>query len=460
MRKPAIAALFLAILTAALTGTAACSPAADPADPAGAGASGDAGRRATAADIEKALQTETTLTFWSWVPDIDKTVALFERKYPKVKINLVNAGQSAAHYTKLQSVVKAGSGAPDVAQLEYFALPQFALSKAVVDLNRYGAAETKDAFTPSAWEQVTVNGGVYGVPQDTGPMVMFYRTDVFDRLKLDPPKTWEEFRTVAEKIKADDPDAFVTSVDPSDAGGVDSLIWQAGGRPFAIQDATTVRVNLRDEGTGRWAALWGDLAKRKLVDPAVGWNDAWWRDMASGKYAVWIAGAWAPGAIASTIPQSTGKWRAAPMPQWDPAAPAAAENGGSAVSVLTQSRNPLAAVGFARWLNSDPEAVRSLNTASGLFPATRELLGSAEFTEAEIPVLGGQKANKVFAEASARVAPGWQYLPFQVYANSVMKDTLGRAVAAGTDLGAGLTAWQEQITAYARQQGFTLASGS
>ncbi|MFI6509207.1 ABC transporter substrate-binding protein [Streptosporangium sp. NPDC050855] len=452
--RPATRAASAAALCLSLLTLAACGG--SPVPPSGAPA---AGASAGAADIDKALQTDTTLTFWSWVPNIDKTVALFQQKYPKVKINLVNAGQSAAHYTKLQSAVKAGSGAPDVAQLEYFALPQFALSKAVVDLNAYGAAELKEKFSPSAWDQVNVNGGVYAVPQDTGPMTMFYRTDVFERLKLEPPKTWDEFVTVAEKIKKDDPGNFITSLDPGDAGGVDSLIWQAGGRPFAIENATTTRIDFLDEGGRRWAEMWSRLTRDKLVDPVAGWNDSWWKDMASGKYAMWMAGAWAPGAIESTIPQSKGKWRAAPMPAWDASAPSNAENGGSGVSVLAQSKNPLAAVGFARWLNTDPEAIRSLNTASGLFPATRELLESPEFLDAKIPVLGDQQANRVFAEGAAQVGKGWQYLPFQVYANSVFKDTVGQAIASGTDLGAALTAWQQQIAGYARQQGFTV-SGS
>ncbi len=452
MRKPALAALALSLLTLAACGQPGT------AEPGGAAPSQAAA--VTDADIEKALQTDTTLTFWSWVPNVDKTVALFQQKYPKVKINLVNAGQSADEYAKLQSAIKAGSGAPDVAQIEYFALPQVALSKAVADLNQYGAAAWKDRFAESAWSQVTVNNGVYGVPQDTGPMAMFYRKDVLDKLGLKPPATWEEFTAAAKKIKEDNPDNFITSVDPGDAGGVDSLIWQAGGRPFAIENATTVRVNLQDEGTKRWADLWSGLVRDKLVDPAAGWNDAWWQGMASGKYALWMAGAWAPGAIESTIPQTKGKWRAAPMPQWDASAPVNAENGGSSVAVLAQSKNALAAVGFAKWLNSDPEAVRSLNTASGLFPATKELLNSPDFLDAKLPLLGDQQANKVFAEGSAQVGKGWQYLPFQVSANSVFKDTVGQAIAGSGDITGGLTSWQQQITTYGGQQGFTLAAGS
>ena len=66
------------------------------------------------ADITKAMSTPTTITFWTWVPGIAPEVALFEKKYPKIKVDVVNAGQGNADYTKLQSAVDAGKGAPRV----------------------------------------------------------------------------------------------------------------------------------------------------------------------------------------------------------------------------------------------------------------------------------------------------------------------------------------------------------
>ena len=46
-------------------------------------------------EIDKALDTETTLTFWTWVPDITNQVKMFTTKYPKIKVNVVNVGQGA-----------------------------------------------------------------------------------------------------------------------------------------------------------------------------------------------------------------------------------------------------------------------------------------------------------------------------------------------------------------------------
>src|SRR5262245_13071609 len=66
----------------------------------GSSGSGSAAKQVGQADIDKALKTPTQLTFWTWVPDIQQEVALFQQKYPAIKVNVVNAGQGTPHYTK------------------------------------------------------------------------------------------------------------------------------------------------------------------------------------------------------------------------------------------------------------------------------------------------------------------------------------------------------------------------
>ncbi|MEV7416765.1 extracellular solute-binding protein [Streptomyces sp. NPDC089919] len=187
------------------------------------------------------------------------------------------------------------------------------------------------------------------------------------------------------------------------------------------------------------------------MESTASWNDEWWKSMAAGRYATWIAGAWAPAVLEQNIPQSKGKWAVAPMPGG-----VSAENGGSSVAVTSQARNKAAAVAFAQWLNTDPAAVRSLNSDVGLFPAVKSLLDSPGFRGAAVPFFPGSKPNEVFADMSKAVRPGWQYLPYQVYANSVFKDSVGQALRPGGDLPGALGAWQDRLTSYGKEQGFTV----
>ena len=60
--------------------------------------------------------------------------------------------------------------------------------------------------------------------------------------------------------------------------------------------------------------------------------------------------------------------------------------------------------------------------------------------------------------ASKDVVPGWSYLPFQTYANSIYGDTVGQAYATKGDLNKGLAAWQDASAEYGTEQGFTVST--
>lgn len=116
-----------------------------------------------------------------------------------------------------------------------------------------------------------------------------------------------------------------------------------------------------------------------------------------------------------------------------------------------------AAVAFTKWLNSDPDGTKALSD-NGLFPATTDMLKDPAFLDKPIEVLGGQKANQVFAQSSAAVSPNWQFLPYQVYANSVFKDTVGQGIAGNGSISSGMEAWQKRITDFGTQQGFSITA--
>ncbi|MET0297359.1 MAG: sugar ABC transporter substrate-binding protein, partial [Microbacterium sp.] len=116
MRKAPRTALALgsAGIAAALV-LAGCAP--------GSNDGGGSAEEITQDQIDEAMTTPTELTFWTWVPDIENEVALFEEKYPAIDVKVENVGQGLPHYQKLRSAIEAGEGAPDVAQVEYQYIP-------------------------------------------------------------------------------------------------------------------------------------------------------------------------------------------------------------------------------------------------------------------------------------------------------------------------------------------------
>lgn len=407
----------------------------------------------SADSVAAALKKGGSLTYWSWTPSGAAQVAAFEKAYPKVKVKLVNAGTSADEYTKLQNTIKAGSGAPDVAQVEYYALPQFALAGSLTDLSQYGFDSLKSKYTQGTWGSVDLDGKLYGLPQDSGPMAMFYNKTVFDKYGLTVPKTWDEYIAAAKKLHAADPNEYLTS-DTGDAGFTSSMIWQAGGKPFTT-NGTKVTVNLQDAGTKKWADTWNQLVENKLLSTTAGFTDDWYKQLASGQIATQITGSWFPGVIESGAKGGSGDWRVAPIPTYDGTKAVTAENGGGAQVVLKQSKNQALAAGFVKWLNASDSSVNTF-LASGGFPSTTTTLTSSSFLATKPDYFGKQDINTVLAGASDSVKSGWSYLPFQVYANSIYPDTVGQAYENNSDLNVGLEAWQKAIVKYGNEQGFTV----
>ncbi|MFC5058437.1 sugar ABC transporter substrate-binding protein [Saccharothrix xinjiangensis] len=443
-RRPRkVATTLAAALLAVLSG---CSSGSDGAAPGGGGGSQEA--------VDAALREGGEITYWSWTPSAKAQVEAFQQEFPNVRVNYVNAGTGNDHYTRLQNAVKAGSGAPDVAQVEYQALPQFALTGALVDLGPYGFGGFESDYTPSTWNSVRVGDGLFGLPQDSGPMALFYNREVFDRHGIAVPATWAEYVEAGKRLHAADPTKYITA-DTGDAGFATSMIWQAGGRPFTT-DGQSVTIDLQDEGARKWTSVWDQLVGQGLVAEIPGWTDAWYRALGDGTITSLAVGAWMPGVLEASVPGGAGKWAVAPLPTHD-GTPVTAENGGSTQSVLRQSANPALAAAFVRWLNNGNGIKPFL--AGGGFPATTADLGSAAFKDRESPYFGGQKVNQVLTRAAGQVAPGWSYLPYQLYANSIFGDTVGKAYADRSSLDDGLTAWQQALADYGNQQGFTVTTG-
>jgi multiple sugar transport system substrate-binding protein len=415
------------------------------------GGGGSAGG-GTASDLDAALEKGGEITYWTWTPSGEAQAEAFMKEYPNVTVEVVNAGTATDEYTKLQNAISAGSGAPDVAQIEYYALQQFALSDGLLDLSSYGLGDLEDQYTASTWSAVNLNGGLYGLPQDSGPMVMLYNKDIFDQYGLEVPTTWDEYIAAGEKLHAADPSKYITN-DAGDPGFAQPLIWQAGGRPYQT-DGTSVTIDLQDAGTKKWADSWNRLLEPGLLAPIATWTDDWWKGLGNGSIATLITGAWMPGILEGSVPEGAGQWRVAPLPGYDGSA-TTAENGGSAQSVIKQSKSPALAAAFLRWLNSSDESI-DVFLQSGGFPSTVANLNADDFLSAAPEYFGGQEINKVLVEASQNVAEGWEYLPFQVYANSVFPDTVGQAYNDRTDLNAGLKAWQDNLADYGSSQGFDI----
>lgn len=410
------------------------------------GGGSDAAAGGSKSDIEAALKKGGELTWWTW-GDNNKTWAdAFTKEHPNVKINVVKLDNPDATVTKLQNAIKAGSGAPDIVPVEYQTMPQLTMAGALADLTPYGFDSFKDTFTASTWNAVNVDKKLVGVPLDSGPMVMIYNTKLYAAAGItEAPKTWDEFVADSAKIHATDPSAFIAN--GGDAGFFTSMIWASGGHPFKT-DGEKVTIDLQDTGSKKFADMWGGMLQKGELSPLATWSDEWTKALAQDKLGTLLMGSWM---IDMGEDYGVGKWKAAPMPTWD-GQPGSAENGGSGITVTAQSKNKALAAAVLQYLAEGKG--RDLVNKSG-FPSTVATFDDSEWANRTFPAyVDNQKANQVGVAASKSVIPGWQYLPYQGYANNVFGDSVGKAIGAKGDLNAALQEWQKTLVDYGNQQGF------
>ncbi|GGO80027.1 ABC transporter substrate-binding protein [Wenjunlia tyrosinilytica] len=365
-----------------------------------------------------------TLTFWTWVPGIDACVALWNKQNPDVQVKVEKVSPTnGAQYAKMHAALKA-KNAPDLAQIEYQMVPSFLLDQGLVDLSKYGAGEHKDKFVGWQWQQSVFGDGVFAIPQDSGPMGMFYRSDLFDKWGIEPPATWAEYERAATKVRAKG--AWIATFPPMAGGWFTGLAWQAGAHWFDTKGDTWI-VDMTGQETRRVCDFWEGLVRGKLVKTEPDRQNAWYSDLQSGRIVTWVGAQWGNALLSGNAPGTAGKWRVAPMPQWDKGGKASANWGGSTTALMSGTKYPKDALAFAVWLNSAPESVALLPKAGVGWPAARA--GSANpALDRPDDFFGGQKYNSVFAGTEQGVNTSWRWGPMMDATFQHLGDELTAAI--------------------------------
>jgi multiple sugar transport system substrate-binding protein len=415
-----------------------------------------AGIAAAALPFAPALAQEpVNLVLWSWLPDFQKQVDLFEAAHPNIKVQLVNAGQGGPHYVKLRAALQAGSGLPDVAHMEFQLIRSFAQINALADLGPLGADAVRSQFAAWTLDQASAGGKLLGMPWDSGPIAMLYREDLFEQHKIAVPTTWDEFAEQAIKLHEAAPETFLTDATFSDGGWVNSLLWQAGSRPFEV-DGANISIAVNNPIAKKFADYWQKLIDADAVEAKPGFVTEWYTGLDQGRYATWLTAGWGPVFLTGFAKSSAGKWRAAPTPQWEAGKKVSANWGGSTLAALAASQHPKEAAELAIWLTTDKEATTLYTTQQFLFPVLNDLLNSPAFVDRPFEFYGGQPVNQIFVESANNVDPTFQWSPFQDYVNQTMGDELGAAAGGKGTLSEAFDRLQDQFVQYATDQGFTV----
>jgi len=107
--------------------------------------------------------------------------------------------------TKLLLAAKANQSTYDVSQFDSGFLAALAAGGALTPLDGFlkntPAYDVKD-FPQKVLDYTKYNGVPYGLNLSTEPYILWYRTDLFSKLNLQPPTTWEDYLANAKALQA------------------------------------------------------------------------------------------------------------------------------------------------------------------------------------------------------------------------------------------------------------------
>ena len=236
------------------------------------------------------------------------------------------------------------------------------------DLKALGyTPEVQAKFPQFKRTELEVGDKAYAMPWDTGPVVMFYRRDLYEKAGVDPATivTWDDFIAAGKKISEANPGVVMSQADLNGDDEFMRMIGNEQGCNYFSDDGSEITINqpacvstldtikkLKDTGTIS-AAKWDEKIQ----------------SVVAGKVATQMYGGWYEGTLRTNAPDLAGKWGVYTMPSVTADGLHAANVGGSALGITSISANKEAAYAYLNYTLGTNEGQISMLKAYGLVPS-------------------------------------------------------------------------------------------
>jgi ABC-type glycerol-3-phosphate transport system substrate-binding protein len=347
-----------------------------------------------------------TIAIWTFTSnnfeELKARKAELEAKFKiKVKYELLT---QEAMITRLQSAMATGQGWPDIVDCMYDMTRQLANSNpkkaALVPLNKYvKKSAVVKKVVKSRIDRYTINGHIYGLPNDIHPSLLIYNDEAWKKggVDLAAVQTWDDFFAAAKQVC---PNPAKNKVYPLAGGSAlyEIMLQQSGvqllnkkGNPILTSKALVnmTRKYVKYNQTRLimdwdWQNFWNLMSEGKLLSTIA---PDWWLDGATKN-------------LAKT--KVNGKMHAIPLPAWVKGGPRTATWGGSFKAIPRGAGDPDFSYQIIEWLQYAPEAIKSRYVNSGIIAPISSVWNDPVFQQPN-PVFGGQKVAQLQIEMAKQM---------------------------------------------------------
>jgi multiple sugar transport system substrate-binding protein len=246
--------------------------------------------------------------------------------------------------------------------------------KAFVDRGLF--EDVSDLWKKNNWNEafkstesaLTVNGKQWGIPTVYSFWGVFYRKDIFEKLGIEIPKTWEEFIAVSKKLKENDiiPFTIGTKAPWTTAGWFDIIDMRVNGYDFHIQ-LMEGKVPYTDPKVKDVFAKWRELVDADFYLPnntTYSWEESL-SFLLNGKAAMILIGSFLAQATPKDMIDKIGFF---PFPTINPDVPAGEDAPVDSMHIPAKAHNKAGGRKFLEFM-ATPEVQQESAAATGSLPA-------------------------------------------------------------------------------------------
>ena len=211
-------------------------------------------------------------------------------------------------------LAKASGKAPDVATGINYTIPyELAIRGALKDLTQFADfREVASVYEPGFFLTGTIGEGIYSMPETLNFWVLFYRTDVMEKLKLDIPETMDDVINLLPELQMRGLNFYYATA------GMLSMRNFHGTTPLLVQHGGALYYDTADQGTAlnTRESVEGFTA---LTDLFTIYNlpvnvDNFYQHFRNGDIPIGIADFYTYNLIRNAAPELDGSWKIALIP--------------------------------------------------------------------------------------------------------------------------------------------------
>lgn len=385
------------------------------------------------------------ITVWGWTAALRDTLEAagivedFKKEYPDITVEIVYYGPSDV-YTNLPLALTAGEGAPDVCLVENSHVSEYVHLGGLLDLTDR-VKPYLDKVNEYKWWDCEKDGRYYCLPWDSGPVVLYYRRDVFEAagLPTDPAEvsklvsTWDKYFETCQTIK-EKTGAFCFAHNKANnyARLYEMALWQQG---LGYYDPKTGEVTVDSPQNVETLKMFGRFWEASLCSDSLEWTDPWYAELAAPlaehPIATLVEASWMDIFLKSWIaPGTAGKWGVTYMPAWKEGQPRAANDGGSCFVIPEQTKNPEAAWAFVEFALGRRESQLKMFAISGFIPSLETTYDDHIFLEGDT-FFAGQNTRRIYAEVVKKIPRAGIYGPNYAMMNGSVSVAIQRYATGG-----------------------------